>query len=109
MARRTAFVLIAFAITFITSLDGQSALSDHERVHIVYAGGLNEDGRPTFYRSIDRGASWHVASAGYDSRYEPAALLVDPRDSSQLFLGSAGYGPTPYVMRLRRTAANPRT
>lgn len=82
--------------------------TDHMKRHIVYAGGGDSDGHGVFYRSIDFGETWHRASDGLHMRGEPSRLIVDPRDSLTLYLGTATYESVPYVMRLQPDAANPR-
>ncbi|MEO8677544.1 MAG: hypothetical protein ABI665_00770 [Vicinamibacterales bacterium] len=75
--------------------------TDHMKRHIVYAGGVDADGRPAFFRSIDHGENWHRSSAGLDLRYAPSRLVVDPRDSLSLYLSSTNQATAPYIVRLR--------
>lgn len=75
--------------------------TDQMKRHVVYAGGVDPEGRPAFYRSIDHGENWHRSSAGLDMRHEPSRLVVDPRDSLTLYLSSARQGTVPYIVRLQ--------
>lgn len=81
--------------------------TDHMKRHIVYAGGLDAEGRNVFYRSIDYGETWHRAGEGLQMRAEPSRLVVDPRDSAKLYLGSGSYQAVPYVMRLQADGPTP--
>ncbi len=83
--------------------------TDHMKRHVVYASGSDADRRTVFYRSIDWGETWHDASAGLNMRFEPSRLLVDPSDSSRLYLASSGHSSVPYLVRLTRSTANPRS
>ncbi len=81
--------------------------TDHMKRHIVYAGGSDAEGRNVFYRSIDHGETWHRAGEGLQMRAEPSRLVVDPRDSAKLYLGSSGFRSVPYVMRLQPNGTTP--
>jgi photosystem II stability/assembly factor-like uncharacterized protein len=97
--------------TWVRTLDGRMTVvrTDQMKRHIVYAAGSDSDGRNAFYRSIDRGETWHRAADGLDMPAEPSRLVADPRDSSKLYLASSSYTAVPYVIRLRSDAANRRT
>ena len=82
--------------------------TDHMKRHIVYAGGLDAEGRPTFYRSIDFARTWHRAGDGLHMRGEPSRLIVDPRDSSNVYISSAAFEAAPYLMRVQTAPADPR-
>ncbi len=97
--------------TWSRSLEGNRITvvqTDHMKRHIVYAGGTDADGRGVFYRSIDFGSTWHRAGDGLHMRGEPSRLVVDPRDSVTLYLGSAAFEAVPYLVRLQHDASNPR-
>lgn len=81
--------------------------TDHMKRHIVYAGGLDAEGRNVFYRSIDHGETWHRAGEGLQMRAEPFRLVVDPLDSAKLYLGSSSYQGVPYVIRLQADGTTP--
>jgi hypothetical protein len=83
--------------------------TDPLKRHIVYAAGSDAERRNVAYRSIDHGDSWHLVTAGLDMRYEPSRLVVDTRDSLNLFLASAGLSAVPYIQRLAPAASNPRS
>jgi hypothetical protein len=83
--------------------------TDQMKRHIVYVAGRDADGRSAFYRSIDHGATWHRAEDGLDLTAEPSRMVVDPRDSSKLYLASGSVSAVPYVMRLQRDGQNPLT
>jgi hypothetical protein len=96
--------------TWTRTLDGHRITvvrTDPMKRHIVYAGGSDAEGRTVFHRSIDHGATWHRAGDGLLMRSEPSRLVVDPRDSLNLYIGSSGYGAVPYIVRLQPSAANP--
>jgi hypothetical protein len=82
--------------------------TDHMKRHIVYAGGSDAGGHGVFYRSIDFGETWHRADDGLHMRGEPSRVIVDPRDSLTLYVGTATYEPVPHVMRLQPDAVNTR-
>jgi photosystem II stability/assembly factor-like uncharacterized protein len=96
--------------TFMRTLEGSriwTVQTDPMKRHIVYAAGSDAEGRAAFFRSIDRGSTWHRAGEGLDMRFEPSHLVVDPSDSMRLYLGSSNFASVPYLMRLQTDAANP--
>jgi len=96
--------------TWVRTLEGSrlwAAQTDPLKRHIVYAAGSDAEGHVAFFRSIDRGATWHRAGEGLDMRFEPSRLVVDPVDSMRLYLGSSNLQSVPYLMRLSPDAANP--
>ncbi len=80
--------------------------TDPLRRNVAYAAGSDTDGGPVFYRSVDWGQSWDRATVGLDARFEPTQLLVDPHDSSRLFLGIGGRTSAPYIARYASTVSN---
>jgi hypothetical protein len=78
--------------------------TDPQKRHVVYTAGLAPDGRPSFHLSIDHGETWHRSTAGFDLRGVPTSLLVDPRDSSRLFVTNDWHSFVPYVIRFRPTS-----
>ena len=98
--------------TWVRTLEGRriTALrTDHMKRHVVHAAGSDADGRFAFYRSIDHGVSWHRAADGLDMTAEPSRLVIDPRDSSKLYLASSRVNVVPYVLRLQRDGRDPLT
>jgi hypothetical protein len=75
--------------------------TDFMKRNVVHAAGLTREGRSRYWLSIDHGRSWHVASDGLTMRWQPASLLLDPRNSSHLYLTSSQVSNVAYIARFR--------
>jgi hypothetical protein len=74
-----------------------SIVADPIRSGVFYAGA------DAMYRSTDRGATWELASSGYESRFPPGPFGVSAR-TGRVYVSSAQLQSVPFVMNVASSA-----
>ena len=77
----------------LTGTEVRTIVPDPNRAGVIYASGHR------IFRSLDHGATWQTTSLGYESRFAPSALAINPR-TSRLYASSEALQPIAYVMEI---------